>query len=106
MRHAILAAATAGTAFPAWADAPGPDGYYNHMWSGDYGMGYGFFGMGMMVIFWVLIIALAVMAARWIGQDRSFGARDSSALDTLKQRLARGEIDPEEYAARRKALED
>lgn len=88
----------------AWADAPGGyGGYYGHpmMW----GEGYGFFGVGMMVIFWGVLIVLAVLAVRWL-IERGPGQSRSNALDILKERLAKGEIDPEEYQARRKALEE
>lgn len=88
----------------AWADTPGPGDYYSHM-MGGYGFGYGpgFFGVGMMILFWAIIIGAAVLLARWfVERDRT---RGNSALDILKERLARGEIDPEEYEARKKALE-
>ncbi|OOY05404.1 hypothetical protein B6V73_19105 [Thioclava sp. JM3] len=89
----------------ALADAPGTygDGYYGHpmMW----GDGYGFFGIGMMVIFWGVLIVLAILAVRWL-MERGPSRSQSTALDVLKERLAKGEIDPEEYQARRKALEE
>ena len=73
------------------------------MWGDGYGAG--FVGFGMMFLFWGLIILLVVLAVRWFlqGDDRPTGR--SSALDTLKERLAKGEIDIEDYEARRKALE-
>lgn len=86
----------------AWADTPGPGDYYGHM-MGDYGYGPGFFGVGMMILFWAILIGAAVLIARWLmDRDRN---RGNSALDILKERLARGEIDPAEYDQRRKALE-
>ncbi len=89
----------------AFADAPGgyAEGYYGHpmMW----GEGYGFFGVGMMVVFWGVLIVLAVLAVRWL-MERGPGRSQSTALDILKERLAKGEIDPDEYQARRKALEE
>ncbi|WP_249138901.1 SHOCT domain-containing protein [Actibacterium sp. MT2.3-13A] len=70
-------------------------------------MGYGFFGLGLMVIFWGVIIALAVFAVRWLSQSGTLpGPRRDDALDILKQRLAKGEIDTEEYATRKRALEE
>lgn len=99
----ILAALPA-TLAPAisWADGPGSyGGYYGHpmMWDG-----FGFMGVGFMVIFWGVLIALGVVAVRWL-LERSPSARKPDALDILKERLARGEIDPAEYEARRKVLE-
>jgi len=92
---------TAGMAFADPPDGYG-GGYYGHpmMW----GDGYGFFGVGMMLIFWGVIIFLAVLAVRWF-MDHGVAQKKTPALDILKERLARGEIDPEEYEARRKALE-
>ena len=89
---AIAAALAAGA---ARAQATGGDlDYYGHpmMWGG----GYGFFGVGMMVIFWGIIILLAVLAGRWL-MERGPGQGRTSAHDILKERLARGEIDAEEY---------
>ncbi len=83
--------------------------YFGHMWgnghmSGSgYGMGYGIFGGLMMVLFWVVLIALVVIAVRW-WMEQGSGKR-SSALEILQERLAKGEIDSKEYAERKKALE-
>ncbi|KFE36535.1 SHOCT domain-containing protein [Thioclava atlantica] len=100
----LLSTLSAGT---AWADAPSGGyggGYYGHpmMW----GEGYGFFGVGMMMIFWGVLIVLAVLAVRWLMEQRGGAQGKTDALDILKERLAKGEIDPEEYQARRKALEE
>ncbi|WP_206615553.1 SHOCT domain-containing protein [Solirhodobacter olei] len=89
-------------AIAALADAPGPGNYYGHM-MGGYGYGPGFFGMGVMILFWAILIGAVVIAVRWL-MERDH-KRSNSALDILKERLARGEIEPEEYEARRKVLE-
>ena len=78
------------------------EGYYGHM-GGGYGMGYGFLGGFAMVFFWLVTIVLAVVAVRWITEQGS--RKESSALDILKERLAKGEIDAKEYAERKAALE-
>lgn len=94
----------------ALADTPGTTGFNGHMWGNDYG--FGFFGMGMMVIVWIAVIALAIVAVRWLTEGRAgawaggSGRDGTAAVDILKQRLAKGEIEPEEYATRRKALEE
>jgi len=76
-------------------------GYYDHMWSG----GWGVMGAGSMILFWVLIIALIVVAVRWLSQQSSTGAHSSGgALKTLEERLAKGEIDVAEFDDRKKAL--
>lgn len=90
----------------AWAD--GPSAYGGGSWGypmmGGGSFGFGFMGVGMMVIFWGVLIFLGYAALRWL-IERNPGARRPDALDILKERLARGEIDPAEYEARRKVLE-
>ena len=91
-------------ATPILAQAgPVRDGYHGHMW-GD-GFGAGFMGFGMMILVWGAIIFLVVLAVRWFlaKDDNAWGGQ--SALDILKDRLAKGEIEIEDYEARRKALE-
>ncbi|MXN63627.1 SHOCT domain-containing protein [Stappia sp. GBMRC 2046] len=73
------------------------------MW-GD-GYGFGFMGFGMMFLFWALIIFLVVIAVRWFMDRDNASKKSGDALETLKLRLARGEIDVAEYEERRKALE-
>ena len=89
-------------AVPAHAHAqPGwEDGYGHMMWGG----GFGLLGGLMMLVFWGAIIAAVVLGVRWL-MERDQKSRRPDALDILKERLARGEIDPEEYEARRKVLE-
>jgi putative membrane protein len=59
--------------------------------------------MLMMLVFWGLVIAGLVVGLRWlIGQGRTAG-RDE-ALEILRQRYARGEIDKQEFDARRRDL--
>jgi putative membrane protein len=59
--------------------------------------------MLMMLLFWGLIIAGLVIGLRWlVGQGRP-GARDE-ALEILRQRYARGEIDKQEFDTRRRDL--
>jgi len=73
-----------------------------------YGMAGGFgFGGIFMILWWVLIIVGIVVLVKWMitssgGDGRSGG--DSSALDILKQRYARGEIDEQEFQKRKRDL--
>ena len=69
--------------------------------------GWGWFGMFMMMLMpllWIGLIAAAVwVALRFTGaQPRSEG---NAALRILEERLARGDIDLEEFRARREAIE-
>ncbi len=89
-------------AVPAQVHAqPGWENGYGHMmWGG----GFGLLGTLMMLLFWGAMIAAVVLAVRWLMQ-RDRKSRRPDALEILKERLARGEIDLDEYEARRKALE-
>ncbi len=75
-----------------------------------YGMAGGFgFGWIFMVLWWALIIVGIVALVKWVatssgGNGRSGG--DSKALDILKQRYARGEIDEQEFQKRKRDLTD
>ena len=72
------------------------------------GYGYGFGGV-MMVLVWVFVVALIVWLvltlARSQSQPGSTSSPTNGALRILQERLARGEIDVEEYRLRRAALE-
>jgi putative membrane protein len=65
--------------------------------------GWGLGMMLMMLLFWVLVIVGIVAGIRWLlGQTKS--ARPDSALEILRQRYARGEINKEEFEAKKKDL--
>ena len=74
---------------------------------GGYGMGW--FGGIFMIVFWVLVIVGLVFLIKWLIQStkaesgRSI-SNSSSAIDILKQRYARGEIDKEEFEEKKKDL--
>jgi putative membrane protein len=67
-----------------------------------YGMG---FGGGVMWLFWIalLILAIWIIRSAITGGDNSPG-KSNSALDILKERFAKGEIDQQEFEQKRKAL--
>ena len=69
------------------------------MWLGAWGFGM----MFMMGLFWVLVIVGIVLLIRWLpGQGKE--SRADSALEILRQRYARGEINKEEFEAKKKDL--
>jgi len=58
-----------------------------------YGMAGGF-GWVVMVLWWVVFIGGVVALVRWLA---SGGGSGRAALDILKERYARGEIDQEQF---------
>ncbi len=69
------------------------------------GMGYGFgFGGPFVWLFWILVIIGVVWAIKgFAGGGESPGKR-RSALEILEERYAKGEIDQQEYAEKKRDL--
>jgi putative membrane protein len=74
-------------------------GSHPMMWSA-----WGFGMMIMMVLFWVLIIVAVVLGIRWLLKQGK-ESRADSAVEILRQRYARGEINKEEFDVKKKDLE-
>lgn len=92
----------------AWADGAGHGpgvgegyGWGGHMWGG--GM---IFGPLLMIGFFVLAVYLAFLLVRWIGGLGSAPGNPAakSALEILNERLARGEIEKDDYEERKQIL--
>lgn len=82
----------------------GNDHYGPHMMWQGYGM---VFGPFMMIIFIVAIIVVGVLLVRWLG-GHGIGSHAKSgqeAIEILKTRFARGEIDKEEFEERVQLLQ-
>jgi putative membrane protein len=66
------------------------------------------FGMVSMSLFWVLLIAAAVLLIRhvWGAGISSKHRQAETALDILKKRYARGEIEREEFEQKKRDLSE
>ena len=85
----------------AWAQG---GNYGWHMGPGDMmsGWGMGWMHMIFMIVFWGLVIVTLVFLIKWLagaprGGSQPSGSGKSNALDILKERYARGEIDKTEF---------
>ncbi|MEQ8603175.1 MAG: SHOCT domain-containing protein [Marivibrio sp.] len=93
---------------PAAAMAQTDPGYGGpHMWGGGWhGWGLGPFGM---ILILALLVGLVLLVLRRSGADarrpHSQEGGEHDAMTILRARFARGEIDREEFEARRKVLE-
>ncbi|MDP6774906.1 MAG: SHOCT domain-containing protein [Rhodospirillales bacterium] len=89
--------------------------YGNHPHTGDmmghmgaWGWGGMILGPIMMIVFIAVAVVVVVLLVRWLGGTGHGGAVHGppgrTALDILKERFARGEIDKEEFEERRRVL--
>lgn len=74
------------------------------------GWGMGWFGGIFMIVFWILILVGLVFVIRWLvqvtGKKDESGRHASRALEILKERYARGEIDDAQFKAMKQNLGD
>lgn len=106
LRHVPYMAVPIASLF--FVDAAGADSFERgdfggHMWSGS--LGHAVVGSAMMVVFWGATIVFVVFAVRWFSSASSKG-RHEDALEVLRTRFARGEIDGVEFDERRQRLKD
>ena len=90
--------------FPALALAH--DGRWAEMMGGRYGMAWPM--MIFMLLFWGVVLAGIIVLIRWIFFKGGHGVTliTETALDILKKRYAKGEIDKEEFAEKKRVLEE
>ena len=79
------------------------------MWPGMmWGFPMGWFAMIFMSIFWIAAIVGLIFLVRWLVQStrgsKDTGFSSSRALDILKERYAKGEIDKEEFDRMKKDI--
>lgn len=91
-----------GDFFIQFLSAQAPYGWewrMHPMW----GWGWGFGMMAMMLLFWGVVIFAGVVGIRWfIGQTKQ--PRGDSTMEILRERFARGEIEKDEFEAKKKQL--
>ncbi len=72
------------------------------------GFGMGWFGGIFMIVFWILVLVGLVFCIKWLIQStssgRAGGHSSNRALEILKERYARGEIDKVEFEEKKKVL--
>jgi len=93
----------AGDALAQWRGR----GYeWGHGPGGMGGYGGGWLGSIIMVAFWVAVIVGIVLLIRWLVVSTKGGGSgaEDSALEILKKRYARGEIDKKEFEQKKKDL--
>ena len=75
---------------------------------GSWGMGW--FGGIFMIVFWILLLVGLVFVIRWLiqttGKKGDGGQHGSRAMEILKERYARGEIDKAQFEAMKRDLAD
>lgn len=77
---------------------------YHHPWGwGMMGSGWGIFMMLFMLLFWGAIVVGIVFLIRYLIHSRG-GTSSEDALDILKKRYAKGEIEKAEFEEKRKDL--
>jgi putative membrane protein len=76
--------------------------------SGSWFWGWGLLWIVMMTAFWLLILLILVLTVRWLWQagsgTKSLPRPEESAIEILKKRYARGEIEREEFEAKKRDL--
>ena len=73
------------------------------------GWGMGWFGGIFMLVFWVLVIVGLIFLIKWLiqstkGESGGKLSNSSRAIDILKERYARCEIDKHEFEEKKKDL--
>ncbi len=72
-----------------------------------WGFGSGPFGGWLMIVFWVVLLVLAGLAVRWLynaGKLNRATQPSGNALEVLKERYAKGEINKSQFEAMKRDI--
>lgn len=72
---------------------------------GGWGSPFAWIGPVMMVLFWIAIVVAIVFAVRYFVRQAHRTGQDSTAMEILKTRYAKGEISKEEFEEKRQAIQ-
>lgn len=75
-----------------------------NMMSGFGGTGMMGLGGGGMLAFWALVIVVIGLFIAWLNRKQNSASSSKTALDILKERYARGEIDKKEFETKKRDL--
>ena len=79
---------------------------WGYMGNKGWGYGWGIFGATHMVLWWILLVLGIVVLGKWLfgrGSDQKLSPHQR-ALEILAERYARGEINKDEFDAKRRDL--
>ena len=96
----VLTAVWSVPSAPLAQERPWEWGMHPMWWVGG---AWGIVMMLMMLVFWGLVIAGLVIGLRWL-LGQAHPARRDGALEILRERYARGEIDKQEFETRKRDL--
>ena len=102
---AALVGVVAGL-WPSWAAAQERGyewGWRMHPMGGMWGI-WGIGMMFMMLVFWAVLIVGMIVAVRWLASQGKGPRSTDAAFDILRARYARGEINKEEFEAKKRDL--
>ncbi len=94
----------------AFRDTLQPPGGEMGPWMMGWGYHMGFLSTILMFLFWIAVIVAILFLIRWLvvstrQRPNQRGGSTDSALEILKIRYAKGEIDKEEFEQRRRDLQ-